>query len=55
MGTKAGSFLITPPGWRPDLRYRFVDEFRLPKETQRIEAPTPYGLGDWPNQDGRTG
>jgi hypothetical protein len=42
MGTKAGSFLITPPGWRPDLRDRFVDEFRLPKETQRIEAPTPY-------------
>jgi hypothetical protein len=41
-GTKAGSFLITPPGWRPDLRDRFVDEFRLPKETQRIEAPTPY-------------
>jgi hypothetical protein len=36
------TFLIAPPGWRPDLRERFVDEFRLPKETQRIDAPTPY-------------
>jgi hypothetical protein len=41
-GTKAGTFLITPPGWRPDLRDRFAEEFKLPKETQRIEAPTPY-------------
>src|SRR5829696_757776 len=41
-GTKAGTFLITPPGWRPDLRERFVEEFKLPKETQRIDAPTPY-------------
>jgi hypothetical protein len=41
-GTKAGTFLVTPPGWRPDLRDRFIDEFKLPKNTQRIEAPTPY-------------
>src|SRR4030095_9786606 len=41
-GTKAGTFLITPPGWRPDLRERFAEEFRLPKDTQRIDAPTPY-------------
>lgn len=41
-GTQAGNFLITPPGWRPDLRERFADEFKLPKETQRIDAPTPY-------------
>ena len=41
-GTKAGTFLVTPAGWRPDLRERFADEFRLPKDTQRIEAPTPY-------------
>ncbi len=41
-GTQAGNFLVTPPGWRPDLRDRFIDEFKLPKETQRIEAPTPY-------------
>jgi hypothetical protein len=41
-GTLAGNFLVTPAGWRPDLRERFVDEFKLPKDTQRIEAPTPY-------------
>ena len=41
-GTKAGTFLVTPPGWRPDLRERFAEEFRLPTETQRIDAPTPY-------------
>jgi hypothetical protein len=41
-GTQAGTFLLTPQGWRPDLRDRFVDEFKLPKDTQRIETPTPY-------------
>jgi hypothetical protein len=41
-GTKAGTFLVTPAGWRPDLREKFADEFKLPKDTQRIEAPTPY-------------
>jgi hypothetical protein len=41
-GTQAGNFLVTPLGWRPDLRDKFIDEFKLPKETQRIEAPTPY-------------
>jgi hypothetical protein len=41
-GTQAGTFLIAPPGWRPDLRDRFIEEFRLPKDTQRIDAPTPY-------------
>ena len=41
-GTQAGDFLIAPPGWRPDLRDRFVEEFRLPEGTQRIDAPTPY-------------
>jgi hypothetical protein len=41
-GTQAGNFLVTPPGWRPDLRDRFIDEFRLPKDVQRIDAPTPY-------------
>jgi hypothetical protein len=41
-GTQAGNFLVTPPGWRPDLRDRFIDEFKLPRETQRIEAPTPF-------------
>jgi hypothetical protein len=41
-GTQAANFLVTPPGWRPDLRDRFIDEFKLPKDTQRIDAPTPY-------------
>jgi hypothetical protein len=41
-GTTAQTFLVTPAGWRPDLRDRFVDEFKLPKDTQRIDAPTPY-------------
>jgi hypothetical protein len=41
-GTQAQDYLVTPSGWRPDLRERFVDEFKLPKDTQRIEAPTPY-------------
>jgi len=41
-GTQAQTILVTPPGWRPDLRERFVDELKLPKDTQRIEASTPY-------------
>ncbi len=41
-GSKAGTFLVTPPGWRPDLGDKFADELKLPKDTQRIEAPTPY-------------
>ena len=41
-GTQAASFLVTPPGWRPELRDRFIDELKLPKNTQRIDAPTPY-------------
>jgi hypothetical protein len=41
-GTQAANFLVTPPGWRPDLRDRVADEFKLPKDTQRIDAPTPY-------------
>ena len=40
-GTQAGHFLVTPPGWRPDLRDRFGEEFHLPADTQRIDAPTP--------------
>jgi hypothetical protein len=41
-GTQASHFLVAPLGWRPDLRDRFIEEFKLPKDTQRIEAPTPY-------------
>jgi hypothetical protein len=41
-GTTAATYIVIPPGWRPDLRDRFIDEFKLPKDTQRVEAPTPY-------------
>jgi hypothetical protein len=41
-GTQAQHFLVAPAGWRPDLRERFIEEFRLPRETQRINAPTPH-------------
>src|SRR4051794_24540270 len=40
-GTEAGNFLVTPPGRRPDLRDRFIGELKVPKDTQRIDAPTP--------------
>jgi Protein of unknown function (DUF1254) len=41
-GTAAATFIVTPPGWRPDLRDRFIEEFRLPKDArcaQRHRAP----------------
>jgi hypothetical protein len=41
-GTQAQTFLIVPPGWRPDLRDRVSKDFKLPKDIQRIDAPTPY-------------
>lgn len=41
-GTQAGNFLIVPPNWRPDLRERLVEEFKLPQETRVIHAPTPH-------------
>jgi len=41
-GTAAANYLVTPPGWRPDLRDKAIEEFKLPENTQRIEAPTPY-------------
>ena len=41
-GTAASNFIIVPPGWRPDLKDRLIDEFKLPKDTQRIDAPTAY-------------
>ena len=45
-GTKAGTFLVTPAGWRPDLRDRFAEEFKLPKDTQRIESADTLCLAD---------
>jgi hypothetical protein len=41
-GTQAGNFIVTPPGWRPGLRERFIETFRLPEDIEWIEATTPY-------------
>src|SRR5580704_18108747 len=41
-GTQAQNFLIVLPGWRPDLRDRVIKDFKLPKDIQRRDAPTPY-------------
>ena len=41
-GTKAGNFIVVPPGWLPDLKDRLIEKLKLPKDTQRIDAPTPY-------------
>ena len=41
-GTQAQTLVIVPPGWKPDLREKLIDQFKLPKDTQRIDAPTPY-------------
>jgi hypothetical protein len=41
-GTQAQTFIVAPLGWRPDLRDRLIDEFKLPKDAQRLDAPTPY-------------
>ncbi|MDQ0317477.1 DUF1254 domain-containing protein [Amorphus orientalis] len=41
-GTEAATFLVTPPGWRPDLGTDFARTLGLPDGTQRIDAPTPY-------------
>src|SRR5712672_527078 len=43
-GTQAGHFMVAPPGWRPDLREKVIEDFKLPKTTQVIDAPTPYVL-----------
>jgi hypothetical protein len=42
-GTDAQEILLVSRGWRPELRgEKLVAEFKLPSETQVIEAPTPY-------------
>lgn len=41
-GTQAANFVIVPPGWLPELKNRLIEDFKLPKDTQRIDAPTPY-------------
>jgi hypothetical protein len=41
-GTHAQHLLVAPAGWRPDLKETFIEEYRLPKDTQRIDAPTSH-------------
>jgi hypothetical protein len=41
-GTQAQTFVVAPLGWRPELRDRLIEEFKLPKDAQRLDAPTPY-------------
>ncbi len=41
-GTQAGTFVLVAKGWRPEARERLVADFKLPENTQVIEAPTPY-------------
>jgi hypothetical protein len=41
-GTQAQNFLVIPPGWRPYLRDRLIEDFKLPKDIQPIDAPTFY-------------
>jgi hypothetical protein len=41
-GTQAQHFLVAPAGWRPDLKERLAEEFRLPRDIQRIDAPTSH-------------
>lgn len=42
-GTQAQTFLLVPTTWRPELRGdKLLAEFKLAKDTQIIEAPTPY-------------
>jgi hypothetical protein len=38
------NFLVIPLGWRPDLRDRLIEDFKLPKDIQLIDAPTPYAF-----------
>ncbi|ODA66137.1 hypothetical protein A7A08_02990 [Methyloligella halotolerans] len=41
-GTGAQTYLIAPPGWRPDLRDDLAEKLELPEGTLRVDAPTPY-------------
>lgn len=41
-GTRAGHFLLIAKGWRPEQRQSLIGEYKLPQDTQIIEAPTPY-------------
>ena len=52
-GTKAGTFLVAPAGWRPDLRDRFTEEFRAAKGHPTDRRADALRLDYRPHQDGR--
>ena len=52
-GTQAGNFLVTPPGWRPDLRERFIEEFKLPRGHPAHRRADALCLDHRPHQDRR--
>jgi hypothetical protein len=42
-GTQAGNYVVIPPGRKPEFRgEKLIAEYKLPKDTQTINAPTPY-------------
>ena len=41
-GTQAQTFVVAPSEWRHGVRDSLIEEFRLPKDTQRIDAPSPH-------------
>lgn len=40
-GTKAQTFVVVAKEWRPEQRDRLIADYKLPSDTQVIEAPTP--------------
>ena len=43
-GTQAQNYLVMPPRWHSEDRDRVIDDYKLPKDIQQIDAPTPYTI-----------
>src|SRR5262249_50074298 len=42
-GTKAANYLVVPQKWKPEIpREKLIADYKLPAETQIINAPTAY-------------
>jgi len=41
-GTGPQTCVLVALGWSPDLRDRIISDLKFPKETQIIDAPTPW-------------
>ncbi len=41
-GTAAQNYLVTPPSYRPDLKERWIEAFKLPRDIETLQATTPY-------------